>query len=181
MQQCQQTEEQSVWQHGLSVKKHIFELINYLKTQQISNDWKLPEWILQYRLQILQQLVPEDIIAEYTTYHDCGKPYCIQYDANGKRHFPNHAEFSYKKWLEVGGTEDAAILMKMDMDIHLLKSDGVEEFCKRSQAITLLLTGLSEIISNSKMFGGFDSISFKIKYKHIDKMGKRICKKIFDI
>jgi hypothetical protein len=35
------------------------------------------------------------------------------------------------------------------------------------------------VISNSKMFGGFSSVSFKIKYKHIDKTGKRICKKLF--
>jgi uncharacterized protein YlaN (UPF0358 family) len=64
------------------------------------------------------------------------------------------------------------------MYIHLLKSDGVDEFCKNPNAITLLLTGLSEIHSNSQMFGGIDSISFKIKWKCINKRGKQILEKI---
>lgn len=43
-------------------------------------------------------------------------------------------------------------------------------------AITLLITGLSEIHSNAKMFGGTDSTSFKIKLKSITQRGKQIFK-----
>jgi hypothetical protein len=49
------------------------------------------------------------------------------------------------------------------MDIHTLKSEGVEEFCKNPLAITLLLTGLAEIHSNAQMFGDIESVSFRIK------------------
>lgn len=62
----------------------------------------------------------------------------------------------------------------MDMDIHVLKSDGVEEFASRPEAISLLLTGLAEIHANAEMFGGIESTSFKIKFKQINKRGKQI-------
>lgn len=179
MQQCPQTPTQSVYQHGISVKEHLLQLIDFLDTGQISGDWRFPEWLTEYRAQLKSKLLPQEIIEEYALYHDCSKPYCIQYDSDGKKHFPNHAELSCQKWLEVGGNEEAAILMKMDMDIHCLKDKDVEEFCHRPQAITLLLTGLAEVISNAKMFGGFDSTSFKIKYKQIDKRGAAICRKLF--
>lgn len=60
------------------------------------------------------------------------------------------------------------------MDIHTLKSEGVDEFCKNPYALTLLLTGLAEIHSNAAMFGGMDSTSFKIKWKCLNQRGKQI-------
>jgi len=62
----------------------------------------------------------------------------------------------------------------MDMDIHTIKADGVEEFASRPEAISLLLTGLSEVHSNASMFGGIESTSFKIKFKQLEKRGKKI-------
>ena len=181
MKSCLQTDTQSVYQHGVSVKEHIFELIAFLKTGQIGENWRLPTWMYEYRKQLLASLLPEEIIEEYTIFHDCSKPYCLFIDENGKRHFPDHATKSYEKWLEIGGNKDAAQLMKMDMDIHLLKDKDkdVDEFCKKSQATTLLLAGLAEVHSNSKMFGGIESTSFKIKFKQIDKRGRAICLKLF--
>lgn len=179
MQNCFQTNNQSVYQHGISVKDFTIKLIGILEGNNSSDNFKLPDWFMQYRVEILQRLFPKDIIEEYAIYHDCSKPYCIEYDEFGKKHFPNHSELSYKKWLEVGGNLDAAILMKMDMDIHLLKNKDIHEFASRSQAITLLLVGLAEIYSNSQMFGGIDSLSFKIKYKQIEKRGAAICKILF--
>jgi len=64
----------------------------------------------------------------------------------------------------------------MDMDIHLLKADGIAEFAARPEAISLLLTGLAEIHANAAMFGGIESTSFKIKFKQISKRGKQIIK-----
>lgn len=179
MRQCPQTETQSVYQHGLSVKEHMFQLIDMLRTNQPLENWKLPDWLLQYREPILEQLFPDAIIEEYTIHHDCGKPYCLTYDADGKRHFPNHAETSYHTWLSAGGSEAAAKLMKMDMMIHTIKANDLDEFILQPEAITLLLAGLAEIHANSRMFGGFDSTSFKIKWSQINKRGKAICQKLF--
>lgn len=62
----------------------------------------------------------------------------------------------------------------MDMDAHLLKADGLAEFASRPQAIPLLLTALAEIHANAAMFGGLDSTSFKIKWKHLNKRGRQV-------
>lgn len=61
------------------------------------------------------------------------------------------------------------------MDVHLLKAVDIPEFKARPQAIALLLTGLAEIHANASMFGGLESTSFKIKWKHLDKRGRQIC------
>jgi hypothetical protein len=179
MQQCQQTVNQSVYQHGLSVYEHTIKLISLLQTNIQSNEFRLPDWFFQYREQILKSLVSEEIIKEYTIHHDCGKPYCLQIDEHGKRHFPNHSETSYQTWLSVQGNDQAAKLMKMDMIIHTMKANDIDDFVKHPEAITLLIVGLAEVHSNAKMFGGIESDSFKIKWGQINKRGKAICKKLF--
>ncbi|MFK4132416.1 hypothetical protein ACI2KR_09060 [Pseudomonas luteola] len=118
----------------------------------------------------------DEILGEYQTYHDCGKPFCRIVDEAGKQHFPDHAKHSEQTWLSCGGDPIAARLMGMDMDIHVLKGDDVESFASRPEAASLLLTGLAEIHSNAQMFGGIDSVSFKMKWKHIDRRGKQIAK-----
>lgn len=115
----------------------------------------------------------------YTVYHDCGKPYCRTVDCNGKVHFPDHAKVSALIWKQHGGSEQQCWLMEHDMDIHQLKAEQIDTFCNCPEAITLLLAGLAEVHSNAQMFGGIESVSFKIKYKQIDKRGKAICKKLF--
>ena len=179
MKNCQQTETQSVYQHGISVRDHFFQIIGFLETGKIEGDWRLTDWLSEYRSEILQSLCSRDIIEEYTTFHDCGKAYCLTIDENGKRHFPNHAETSYHTWLAAGGSAQAAKLMRMDMMIHTIKAADIDEFIKHEECITLLLAGLAEIHSNAKMFGGIDSTSFKIKWNQINKRGKAICQKLF--
>jgi hypothetical protein len=98
-------------------------------------------------------------------------------DSDGRRHFPNHSGISYQVFNKVFDDPIAADLILHDMDIHLLKSDGVEEFMKNPYHLTLLLVGLAEIHSNSDMFGGKLSTSFKIKFKSINQRGKQIFKK----
>jgi len=180
MQNCLQTQGQSIYQHGLSVKEHYFDLLFMLKENTALPGWRLPEWFFQYREQILNILLPEDIVKEYLIFHDCGKPYCLLIDEEGGRHFPNHADKSYDIWLKVGGNIQAAKLMKMDMLIHKMKAVDIDQFIKNPEAITLLLSGLAETHSNAKMFGGIESESFKIKWNQINKRGKVICNKLFN-
>src|SRR3546814_7069686 len=81
-------------------------------------------------------------------------------------------------WLAAGGDPEIGDLIGMDMDVHLLKGDDVESFSKRPQARALLITALSEVHANASMFGGIESTSFKIKWKHLDKRGKAILRSI---
>lgn len=175
MKDCEQTQGQSVLQHGQSVKNYLFDLLNHLRNQEpLKYQWILPEWLLQNKDLILNSLPDDSTLELYTTYHDCGKPFCITIDEEGRRHFPNHAEVSYQIFTQVFNNRIAAELIRHDMDIHLLKSDGVEKFCQNPYALTLLLTGLAEIHSNASMFGGINSTSFKIKHKCITQRGKQI-------
>lgn len=175
MKDCEQTKGQSVLQHGISVKNYTFDLINHLRfNTPLKYEWVLPDWLYENKDRILSNLPSDKTLKHYTILHDCGKPYCIKYDKDGRKHFPNHAQISFETFNKVFDDEIAAHLIKHDMDIHLLKADEVEEFCKNPYALTLLLVGLSEIHSNANMFGGLDSTSFKIKWKKINQRGKKI-------
>jgi hypothetical protein len=176
MKACEQTAGQSVYEHGISVRDHTMQLVEYLRTGHLSGVWVLPEWLTMYRVPLLRSIVPQEILEEYTVFHDCGKPYC---KSDGRFRFPNHAEVSYLKWLEVGGSEDAARLMRYDMLVHTMKAQEVPDFCSLPEAPTLLLAGLAEVHSNSAMFGGVESTSFKIKWKQVNKRGKAVCVKLF--
>lgn len=165
----------SILEHGESVKNYLFDLINHLRTgSPLQYEWKLPDWVLENKDLILSSLPDDETLELYTVYHDCGKPFCLKTDNDGKRHFPNHAEVSYDIFKQVFNNPVAAELILHDMDVHLLKADGVESFSKNPYALTLLLTGLAEIHSNANMFGGLDSTSFKIKWKSINQRGKQI-------
>jgi hypothetical protein len=179
MQHCPQTDTQSVYQHGVSVKEHIFELILFLKTNQIDEGWRLPTWMNEYRERLFVSLLPEDIIEEYTIFHDCGKPYCLTIDEMGRKHFPNHPEVSYQTWQTVSDNQTIANLIRMDMKIHTMKAADIDEFIQHPETITLLIAGLAEVHSNAKMFGGIESESFKIKWSQINKRGRAICSKLF--
>jgi hypothetical protein len=179
MKNCEQTKGQSVLDHGISVRNYLFDLINHLRTgDPLKYKWILPDWIYINKDLILSSLPDDNTLELYTTYHDCGKPFCLTIDNDGKRHFPNHAEVSYTIFKQIFTNDVAAELIRHDMDIHLLKSDGVDDFCKNPHALTLLLTGLAEVHSNAQMFGGVDSVSFKIKWKSINQRGKQILNKI---
>lgn len=178
MKNCEQTQGVSVLQHGISVHEYLEDIVNHLMFDEpLKFEWRLPEWLLENRELICDALPDEYTRYLYTTYHDCGKPYCLTIDEEGRRHFPNHAQVSHDVFCQVFPKEKvAADLIKHDMDIHLLKSDGVTDFAKNPHALTLLLTGLAEIHSNSTMFGGIESTSFKIKWKAISSRGKQILK-----
>lgn len=107
-----------------------------------------------------------------------GKSHCRVVDEDGRQHFPDHAAVSARVWREADGDEEVARLIAMDMDVHLLKDEGVAEFATRREARALLLTGLAEVHANASMFGGVESTSFKIKWKHLNKRGRAILRAI---
>jgi hypothetical protein len=183
MMTCKQRSGQSIFEHGNSVQEHLKDLINFLRDPHHTSKyvWRYPQWLLSHSKKILECLPPDHILEKYTFWHDCGKPFCITQDEHGKNHFVDHAKISGKYFRKMyPEQEDVALLIDMDMDIHLLSSDQLEEFCERPQAIALLLTGVAEVHANAKLFGGITSDSFKIKWKHLDKRGASICKRLFE-
>ena len=177
MQSTQQTDTQNVLEHGLSVWKYTQKII--------SGEWrgfKLPDWFKENWPSIINNLHSWDVIKDYNIYHDCGKPYCIEYDSEGKRHFPDHAEVSKKTFLEVFPDKNlAADLIGFDMHLHTKTLDEIVELkWDVKTAMTLLVTAFAELHSNADMFGGIDSTSFKIKYKKLDKGGKALIKQYLE-
>lgn len=178
MENCWQTPTQNIYQHGISVRDHLYQIIAFLNDSDSLDGWRKPSWLSSEKEFIKSKLLPWNVLETYTVYHDVGKPFCRVEDENGKQHFPNHAEVSERIWLEYGGDIQVGKLIGMDMDIHTIKSLQVAEFASRAEAISLLLTGLAEVHSNAKMFGGIESTSFKIKFGQIEKRGQAIIREL---
>lgn len=159
---CPQGPNLNVLEHGYQVNNAWYNLIN-----------NVPEIFQPYwdKIQAELSLYNEQMINQYHIYHDCGKPFCIEYDTEGRRHFPNHAFVSYKTWLTVSNDTDIAHLILHDLDIHL-PSTNMEDFYELKDSLILLLTGLAEIQANAELFGGQNSSSYKIKYKRWLKRAK---------
>lgn len=179
MKTTEQTTGVSVLKHGEMVMDRYHDLHGWLcNGAQLTMRWRLPSWLMNSSLHewLVAQLPSLEVSDMYQLYHDCGKPYCLTIDAEGHRHFTEHALVSKNKWLSISGDADVAELIGMDMDIHMLRPESVSEFASRRFAVLLLLTGLCEIHANAEMFGGFESDSFKIKWKKIEQRGKAIIK-----
>lgn len=170
MKTTKQTKDQSILQHGLSVWK-------YTKKILISDfeGMVLPKWFIENSHWFINQIDDWDDIQAYTIWHDIGKCFCLE-EKDGKRHFPNHAEISEKKFKEFFPDNDyIAELIGLDMIMH---TEKFEQIIERNLPIktlcALYIAALAEINSNAELFGGFTSESFKIKLKRLDRTGKKI-------
>lgn len=180
----EQTKGQSVYQHGQSATEMILDLVGHLRDGHDLTGWKLPSWCNQYAGQIAAHVHPIDITTRYTLHHDCGKPFCRTVDAEGKVHFPDHAEVSRKTYLEATGDVVVSNLIGWDMAIHTASAEEIDRLLREDwtpqDATTLLLAALAEIHSNARMFGGIESTSFKSKWTKVDRRGKQICKFLWE-
>jgi hypothetical protein len=172
MHECEQFPGMSVLDHGMDVHARYLDLISNSPKLR----WRLPDWV--DALKPLQ--LPLDVMRLYQIYHDCGKPFCRVVDDEGKQHFPNHAQVSYDTWMRYADTpEDGQVgeLIRMDMLAHTVKGEAIDTFIQHPEAPSLLLTALAEIHSNAGWLGQLDSDQFKIKWKQLDKIGKRMVAK----
>lgn len=144
--------------------------------------YRLPQWYIEHKDSILENLHDWKTIKHYNIWHDIGKPYCLTIDADGKQHFPNHAKKSKEIWDELFPQHSIiSNLIAHDMDFHTMTFDELMEQGLSTQDLcTLMLTALAELHSNASMFGGIESTSFKIKFKKLEKLGKKICDKLFN-
>src|SRR3546814_665700 len=87
---CEQTKGLSVLAHGHLVRQRYVSLTSSLAAGSLpEGDWRLPDWVETPGL--LDRLLSDDVIEAYQVHHDCGKPYCLRIDDEGRRHFPAHA------------------------------------------------------------------------------------------
>jgi len=171
MSSCSQSKGQTILQHGEAVAARYKDLIGEQKME-----WRLPDWFdLDYLLPLCP---PAEIMEQYHIYHDCGKPYCVTVDDEGRQHFPDHARISAAIWRVNGGSEQIAELIQRDMDMHTIKPADAAGYDRMDLAPALLLTALSELHANAEMFGGIESTSFKIKFKALNKVGRNIINKL---
>lgn len=171
MTSCYQFESMNMLEHGQAVHDAFNKLIDQLEGGETLIE--LPPQIQEIYNQTKKSI---GFLAKYQVFHDCGKPLCRIVDDNGKQHFPDHAKYSYLQFLEIFPEDTrTAELIRMDMDFHTLKGDEIDELWKHELAPALYFTAWAEIIANGKMFGGFESTSFKIKKKCLIKAGNRFC------
>lgn len=173
MKNTEQTKGLSVLEHGFMVKNYTFDLINHLKGLDTKYNWsKLSSIIIDNKELFLDNLLPKDIIKEYTILHDIGKAYCI---SDGIKKFPNHEIISHKIYSNLtNSNDDVAYLILHDMDIHLAKGKLIT--FDNKFIYTQIIVSVAEVFANSQMFGGFQSTSFIIKNKQIQKTISHIIK-----
>lgn len=172
---CLQSAGLNMLEHGRAVQYAFDELQHYIRGGAFPAEWRLPTWLTpEAGSRLLATLPCPEVVRQYQVYHDCGKPQCRTVDEAGRQHFPDHALVSKAVWLAHGGSSEVAELIARDMDVHLLSAEGCAEFAARPQAGALLLTAVAEVLANAPMFGGFESTSFKIKLKHLERRGKTI-------
>lgn len=140
---------------------------------------KLPRWAqkpknAEFLLNAIG-LVHSKQINTYLEMHDCGKAFCLTVDENGKNHYPNHAQISSEVWAKAGGAAVECELMRKDMLVHTASAGDCSSLACDPLAPILLLSALAEIHANAiPVFNGFESDSFKIKLKQIERRGSGI-------
>lgn len=142
--------------------------------------FKLPDWFIKNHHFIVNNLHDWETIEMYNLYHDCGKHRCRTVDENGKVHFPDHAKVSANVFIEYFPQfPEVANLIFHDMVMHTQRYESIEKLhLSVKDTWTLLISAFAEIHANAELFGGIDSISFKIKSKNLDKLGKKLIEKI---
>lgn len=170
MTRCLQTKNQSVFEHGESVWNHTKKLIS-----GSFDHFKLPLWFTENHAFIVNNLHHIADIRLYNIYHDCGKPYCITHDSSGTTHFPNHAHVSKDIWNSMSDNRLVGELIGHDMCLHTETAECIKQLnWDKRTAFTLLITAFAEIHSNAMMFGGIESVSFKMKWKQVERRGKML-------
>lgn len=199
MKRCEQFPGMSVLDHGRDVFARYLDLIN---TEQ-KLKWRMPEWAaalrpLQLPLNIMQhyliyhdcgkpfcRTVDEDGRQHFTNHAQISYDTWMKYAADQP-----HKTIPITTWDGRGNLieetecaddcpcvvdEQIGDLIRADMDIHTIKgAAAIDEFIKRPEAPSLILAGLAEIHSNASWLHQLDSDTFKIKWKQIDKIGKRL-------
>lgn len=175
MKTCEQSSGQTILQHGESVSETFNEMY---RSRSSSEKFHASKEIWDNLDDLLALCPSPEVMQMYHIFHDCGKPSCLVVDETGRRHFPGHETISSMEWLSAGGCPIIGRLIEHDMDFHRMKASDIESYQYMSIAAPLLLTAWAELNSNASMFGGIDSVSFKIKSKNLTKVTKLITQRV---
>lgn len=170
MEETYQMEGLNLYQHGQQVW-HYYQKI-------LEHDYegmKIPKWYSTHADFIHQNLFSRELIETYAIWHDIGKTETLQIGEDGRRRFPGHADASKRIWLSLGGDNEIAELIGLDMIFH---TESAEQILQRNLdkkiLCTLMLSALCELHANAEMFGGIQSESFCIKYKKLEQRAKKV-------
>lgn len=165
MNETLQTEGLTIMQHG--------EAVWDVSKAIISGNFegmKLPDNFIEHHRYLINNTVSFKDFKQYNIYHDCGKPFVLEFDEEGRRHFPNHANESKNVYSALYGDGTVSELIGLDMLMHTGTAQEIENSgLSKKVLFTLIVTAFAEIHANAKMFGGIESTSFKIKYKKLCK------------
>lgn len=168
MSTCLQSENMNMLQHGQAVHAQYLQLISDLQSGQ--TDCKE---LQQLWAEFGDRLPPPSALSKYHIYHDCGKHLCLTIE-DGKRRFPNHAEWSAKQYAHIFPDDGfTTALIRHDMDFHMLRGDELKKLWKSPFAPILYFTAWAEINANAEMFGGRESESYKIKRSRLIQAAKK--------
>lgn len=162
MKSCYQFEGIDMVEHGKMVN------IEYMIILKGWRDNDLPEQLVSIIKQ--SNKAPSGLVTKYHIMHDCGKPLCRVVSDDGKVHYPDHATVSANQMKYLFPDEhDLHFLIESDMDFHIKKTPDLVELSNHKYGLTLYITAWAELFANASMFGGTDSVSYKIKKKRLLK------------
>lgn len=170
MKTCEQTQGQTIYQHGIAV----WEKSKLLISGDFTN-FQLPDFFKEHHAFIVNRMHNLKIFKDYNIFHDCGKPYCKILDLEGKAHFPEHAVESFRIAKTFIKNQHVPRLILNDMVLHTSTVAQIEQLnLSEKDSMTLIITAFAELHANAEMFGGQESLSFKIKYKKLVKNSKAL-------
>ena len=163
-----QFDTQNILQHGQSVHDHYLKIIEALDAKDYSK-YQVPQILKDSWPKVKKRLLHVDVLKQYHLYHDCGKPFCLDVDIAGRRHFKNHALVSYDIYTQVFDDDIVAKFIRNDMIFHSGTIEEIDCFIKENDKrflMSLWMTSLAEIYSNSVFFE--DQSGFKKKYAKLE-------------
>lgn len=175
MTNCFQFDNINMLQHGAMVHESYLQLM-----QDLDNGKEDPVFQKLYD-HTKHTLLPIHTLKNYHIYHDCAKHIQIEYDAQGRRHFPNHALNSATQYSILFPNDvNTQFLILHDMHFHTKRGDELAWLFRHPLGPNLFFTALAEINANCQMFGGRDSDSYKIKRKKLIQTAKKFISSLKD-
>lgn len=169
-----QFDTQNILQHGQSVHDHYLKIIEALDAKDYSK-YQFPQILKDSWHKVKKRLFHSDVLKQYHIYHDCGKPYCINVDVAGRRHFKDHALVSYDVYCQVFSNDIVAKFIRSDMIFHSGTMEDITAFIAENDKrflLSLWVTALAEIYSNSAFFE--DRTGFNKKYAKLESILPKI-------